>query len=53
MSSLSDEFDISHREKKIRFRPTKVLFSDNKVEDVYRNNKSDSQPESGDYSKKG
>lgn len=38
MSSVSEEVDSPFSEKKIRFRPTKVLFNDNKVEDLYRNN---------------
>lgn len=38
MSSVSEEVDSPFSEKKIRFRPTNLLFNDNKVEDLYKNN---------------
>ncbi|KAF5270315.1 hypothetical protein FQR65_LT05503 [Abscondita terminalis] len=42
MSTISGEKNSQPtEEKKIRFRPTKVLFSDAKVEEIYRNDKND------------
>ncbi|KAK4882732.1 hypothetical protein RN001_006051 [Aquatica leii] len=53
MSTISAEkgFQVTD-EKKIRFRPTKVLFNDNKIEEVFRNDKNDNHYEESEPSKK-
>lgn len=54
MSTISDEKKTQlSSERKIRFRPTKVLFSDTKVDEIFKNEKPDTPPEQVEQPKKG
>lgn len=54
MSSVSDEKNHQFStERKIRFKPGKVLFNDNKIDDILKNEKSDIQHDESEHTKRG